>query len=521
MAKRETILVTNILSNFLFQIFGMALAFLSIRFLIQSVGEERYGIFVLTTTMLGYFSLAGIGLPGALLKYIPEYLVRKDYLSLNRIVSSAYSFYILVGLVVLIVLGSLSFVGLSLFKISPENLGTARNIFLMVGLWAVISWPMGIYGQILMGAQRFYLFNLAQGIQILLCNSLFIVVGLLHYPIECAILVLVLSQLLLFLISHLLAHRIIPELKISISLFKLDTLKMLFIFSVWVMIMNLAGLIIYQSGQIIISLIISVGLVSIYSVQSTPLMGVRTIYSMILSAIIPAVSESKAKDDKVFVQQILFRGTRLSLSVIMSIMVVVMAWSYPLIYVWMGKRFADYSYLCNVLLLTYIFASPFGVMGQILFGMGEVKILGTIALANSLLSIMISLILVKPLGILGVVLGTFLGQLILTPFCAKYFLKKLDVSFSFFFRKVLLRLYAVSAVFYLIFRSLSHLMVGEPRFLPTIIYAGAGFLLIFTANLVFACEKEDRSRIIELFHEILKITAYYIRKAILKKGEEY
>jgi len=513
MVKRDTLLLINIMSNFVFRFVGLSLSFFAVRFLVESVGVERYGIFLLSSTLLGYFALANVGLPGALLKYVPEYIVKKDFVSLNRVVSSAYIFYILMGLVTFLILGSFSLVGQSLFKISPENHYIARNVFLMVGLWAIVSWPMEIYTQILMGAQRFYLFNISQGIQILICNILYIIVGLSHLSIEFAVLAFVFSQLIFFSINHFIAHKIIPELKVSLRFYHLDTLKMLFSFSVWIMIMGLAGLIIYQSDQLVISVFLSVGLVSIYTVQATPLMGVRMIYGMILSTLIPAVSDSKARNDKMFVEEILFRGSRLSFSAISSLMIVIMAMAYPLIYVWMGERFADYSYLCVMLLACYIIASATGVVGQILIGMGEVKILGIMALANAVINIILSLIFVQSEGIIGVVMGTFLAQIIMTPLAILFIFKKLEISFFVFFRKVLLRIYMVSFIFFFVWKFLSDRIIVHPRFRETLLLAGAGVAVTFVANLFFACEKEDRNKIKSFFRDFFRILGTYMNKS--------
>jgi len=496
--SRETLLATNMISNLLIRILNMALALVAVRMLVDNVGNEHYGIYVLGTTLLGYFSLFGLGMPGALLKFIPDRKAKNDYEGLGEIISSSYVFYFGVGLVIFIFLAAISLFGIHLFRIKPESFDTARRVLLMVGLWAIVSWPMQIYGHVLMGLQKFYLLNFAIGIQSILCNGLYVVISLLHLPIECAILTLSLSQTVLYVITKLLVKRELPNTTISFHNFKISALKSLFSFSFWVLIMQMAVLLIYQANQLIISLFLSMGAITIYAIQTMPLMGIREINGIALSASTPAVADAHALDDKGFIKELLFKGTRINMILVVGLITVIIAMSRQIIYVWMGKDHAQYYYLCQLLLLSYAFSVMFSLVGNIIFGMGGVKTLGILAISGAMLTLIISIILVKPLGLFGLVLGNLIAQILVIPVMAIVFFNKINMSFARFFKEVAVKVYFCAIIFGLILWKASSMLGDKPKLIPAISFAGMGVIFVIGGMFIFACPNEDRKKIIQL-----------------------
>jgi len=476
----------------------MALALVAVRMLVDNVGNDNYGIYVLGTTLLGYFSLFGLGLPGALLKFIPDRKAKNDYEGLSEIISSSYAFYFGVGLIISISLAIISLFGIHLFRIKPESFDTGRRVLLMVGLWAIVSWPMQIYGQVLMGLQKFYLLNLAGGTQSILCNGLYVVISLLHLPIEFAVLALSLSQTILYIITKHMVKKELPDVSISFHNFKMHTLKYLVGFSFWVLIMQMAGILIYQANQLIISLFLSMGAITIYSIQAMPLMGIREINGIALSASTPAVADAHALDDKGFIKELLFRGTRINMIFVVGLITVIIAMSHQIIYVWMGKNHARYYYLCQILLSSYALSVMFSLVGNIIFGMGDVKILGVFSISTAVIILILSIILVKPLGLFGLVMGNLIAQILVIPAIATIQFKKINVSFMRFFKEVAVKVYFCAIIFGLILWKASSMLGDKPKLIPTIFFAGAGIIFVTGGMFIFACPGEDRKKIIQL-----------------------
>jgi O-antigen/teichoic acid export membrane protein len=66
---------------------------------VKKLGVEDFGVYVLVNTIIGFLGLLDIGFSAALLKYIAEYYGRKDFVALQKLISSANSLFLIIGLI--------------------------------------------------------------------------------------------------------------------------------------------------------------------------------------------------------------------------------------------------------------------------------------------------------------------------------------------------------------------------------------------------------------------------------------
>ena len=82
MARSQQIL-RNVLSNWTGFAVQVVVVFFLTPFLIESLGKEQYGVWVLATSVGGYYGLLGLGLQGGVNQYLTRYLATKDYSRMN------------------------------------------------------------------------------------------------------------------------------------------------------------------------------------------------------------------------------------------------------------------------------------------------------------------------------------------------------------------------------------------------------------------------------------------------------
>ena len=98
---------------------------------------------------MGSFQLLNAGLPGALLKFIPDYKAKNDQEGLNKLISSALAFYLTVGGVACSLLLLLALFGPRLFDIALEDIATSRRVFLLCASVTLNTCPLILAEQIL------------------------------------------------------------------------------------------------------------------------------------------------------------------------------------------------------------------------------------------------------------------------------------------------------------------------------------------------------------------------------------
>ena len=73
---------------------------------------------------------------------------------------------------------------------------------------------------------------------------------------------------------------------------------------------------------------------------------------------------------------------------------------------WIGRSYAESHLILLVLLATQIIATPMDVLRRVLFGMGKVGYPSMLYLAEAVLNLILTLLLIPHFGLLGVALGT-------------------------------------------------------------------------------------------------------------------
>src|SRR5713101_6537628 len=148
-------------------------------YILHRLGDEAFGIWVLIFSVTGYYGLFDLGIRSSIIRYVAKYAATGDHDQLNRLVNTAMFSYGGIGLfAMLITLTAYSWVD-SIFRIPADFLTTARLLFLMVGSSVALGFPLGVFGGILEGLQRFYLLNFTSIISTLF-RALLIVMALRH-----------------------------------------------------------------------------------------------------------------------------------------------------------------------------------------------------------------------------------------------------------------------------------------------------------------------------------------------------
>src|SRR5207249_8018241 len=99
-------------------------------------------------------------------------------------------------------------------------------------------------------------------------------------------------------------------------------------------------------------------------------------------------------------------GTRLALTLVCGVTVCLMGFASPLISRWMGPGFEASVLPLQVLAITGVVLVGQGPLGNILLGTGRHRLVAFTSLGEAVANLILSVILVRRYGIVGVALGT-------------------------------------------------------------------------------------------------------------------
>ena len=148
-------------------------------YILHRLGDEAFGIWILIFSITGYYGLFDLGIRSSIVRYVARYSAVNDGDELNRLINTAMFSYSGIGAVALVITLTVTYYVTSIFKIPPEFVVTARWLLLMVGTAVSLGFPLGVFGGILDGLQRFYLMNVTS-VSATLLRALLIVLALRH-----------------------------------------------------------------------------------------------------------------------------------------------------------------------------------------------------------------------------------------------------------------------------------------------------------------------------------------------------
>jgi O-antigen/teichoic acid export membrane protein len=221
------------------------------------------------------------------------------------------------------------------------------------------------------------------------------------------------------------------------------------------------------------------------------------------AALMPAAAQLDAQDRVDTLRELYLRGTKYTAAFVLPITVGLMVLARPLLLSWLGPQFADNSFSAQMLLLVWLIFPNLAVAFTIFVGTGRLRFLLAFTSVHALLNLTLTLLLVRPLGVLGVVLGTVTAEFVMFPVGMWYTLKVLEVGPAEYVRRVVLPTYPLLLVTTLVTwgsvsAGLANTLVGVAA--VGLVSVGAYWLGVFFLGLTGAERAEMRSFATSLAH---------------------
>lgn len=402
-------IVRNSVANYGGTIVGLAAGFLLTPYLIRALGDAGYGAWVLVGSISSYFWLLDFGLGSSVTKLVSELHATGDRRRLNAVVASSVALLAVVGLVSLVVSWVVAGFADAFFVLSPEIAADVRTMIVLTGITALVSFPLGVYGGVLRGYQRYDLLNLMVIVSTVTNTVLSVAVAYLGFGLVGLTFVGLVTNLIVGVGRLLLARRYDPGLDLWPTSFSVSVLRDITSFSAWVFVINLAVQVVYRTSPIIIAALLGVSLVTPFALASTLVQYVKRFVDPILAVLLPAYAELSAVDDRATIRRLFLEGSRAVGVIAMPMALGLVLLGRPFIRLWVGPEY-DASGDLLVLLVPPMFLSFLVAAGdKLLWAQGKIRVNSYVAIADTVLNLGLSVGLSLLWGLPGVALATLLS----------------------------------------------------------------------------------------------------------------
>lgn len=398
--------IRNVGSNWFALATDVVVGFFLSPFILHRLGDAAFGIWVLIFSITGYYGLFDMGIRSSVVRYVSKANATHDMKYATQVINTSLFSYTCIGTFAFIITIALSASVDSLFHIDPQFRTTARWLLLMVGSAVSLGFPLGISGGVLEGLQRFDIGSLTRIVQTLV-KAVLIVLALTHgYGLLMVAFITVALPLVSALACSVMALRIFP-VRIGFSYVNRQTFRDIASYSGLMLIMIISSRLRFRTDAIVIGTFLSSVAITYFNIGARIVDYAGEVVEGLAQLFVPMSSHSDAKGEITRLRTILIAGNRFCAFIIFPICALLLILGKSLIEVWVGRRYVAQSYPVLVLMLipsTLMLCQ--GASGRLLVGTGKHRAWALMTLIEGLANLVLSILLVRPYGILGDALGT-------------------------------------------------------------------------------------------------------------------
>jgi len=386
---------------------------------ISTLGADAQGMWLLVASLTATLGLLILGVPMASVRFLAGHVARNEIDQANEVIATCLGVCLGLGAAALVVAG-----GLSIFfehtyldserwrALGPDLIHQAR-----VAFWiSVVQVCFGFASQLPFGILDAHeAFVARNGVKIAgLLLRLVMIAGLLRlYP---SLILIAVSQLAImvveFIVSMVIIRRHWPGLRFGLRGFDRARLRTILGFSLFAMLLNAGSMLSFQTDQLVINAYRGPEQGTYFDVGNKFFPVLLGLVLGIGVVMMPRATKLQATGSWDELRADFLKWSKVAYSLALLVGVYLMVLAPEFIAWWVGPELAQpfampAGRVTRVLMFSFLFFLPVrGVASPMLMGLGKPALPALAFLGMGIINLIISLLLVKPLGIFGVAVGT-------------------------------------------------------------------------------------------------------------------
>jgi O-antigen/teichoic acid export membrane protein len=403
----------NILSNWLALAVATLAGFFMSPFVVHHLGNVAYGVWVIIGSLVSYMNLLDLGLRGAVTRFVSKGNTQGNHEESSQAVSGALWIRLWISLAIVLAGLLLSFGFNRFFGIPVALQQAARIAMLVTAVTVAINLWCGVFGGVLTALHRYDLTSSVAVLQtclrvagiVFLLRSGHGILALAIWDL-CTSIAANTALVILCFVSY-------PRLKVVFGRPDRATLQKLWTYSSYVFLINLAVQVTYYTDNLVVGAFLSPAAVTLYAIGGLLISYSRQIVFPMTTTFMPLASSFEAEGSHDNLRRLLIHGTRAALIVSLPIEVALFFRGHTFIHLWMGEQYAQPSgTVMQILLLSVVFSTANTTSAGIAYGMEKHKRVAFWAMGEAAANLILSIILVRRIGIYGVAWGSAIPSVI-------------------------------------------------------------------------------------------------------------
>lgn len=476
-------LLTSTVINVVNLAVNIAVNFALLPVFIHTLGDEAYGVWVFVASfsvVRGFLQIFDFGIQSAVVKYVAEYNAQGNVRGINEVFSAALLAFSMIGLVVTGVLLLVMFSpAIGVFGIPLSLYSTARSLFLIFAVQTLIDFTGLSVTGLIEGIQRFDItrgYNIVRLIVFSITSLFLLAAGSGVFALAYATII---SEVVRLAASIYWAKRLVPGLQIVLPV-RRQTIQAMLSLSGKVFVFVVVNTVYEQMDRFIIAVMLTTTLLTDYDISFRIHTLVFAMTTLISPFMVSAASHLNAQSDRAELRRLLKRVTMYTGFFTVPVALIVIVLAEPLTRLWIGSEYM-HTVLATQLFASYLLFTFLLRAGQnMLIGINRLEIVLPVFIIAVLVNLIVSIAAAGLFGVIGVILGTVVGNLAISVPYLRAFKEQFDLNLRDIL-EILLRIYP-AAISGAAVTGLLNGAFGAADMFQLALWAGSGlltFVLIF------------------------------------------
>lgn len=380
-------------------------------FLVGTLGDERYGVWVIIGSIIGFYGLLDFGMSSAINRFLVRAIHSDNKDSVNIAITTAMVLFSGIGILSLLVTSVIVIIA-PLFIEDSNNISIFQQTIFILGISLALTMPLSCYSGVLSSKNRFDIISRIALLS-LMCKTALIVYFISQgYGIVVMAIITLITNLLSQLVIIYYAMKQIPEIKVQLSFFSKQKIKEYFHYGKYTYVAKIGGALRFSIDNLVVGAMIGSGVVTHYAISSALINYFGQTMTSIFGVIGPTLNKyhKLGQWDKL---RGVFNAATVACAILASLIGgLIVTLGKPFIQMWMGSGYEDSYVVLTILAPAMVLAFSQRPSVSILYAIARHDFFAKLNILEAISNLFLSLVLVQYYGLYGVALGTAIPMII-------------------------------------------------------------------------------------------------------------
>ncbi len=411
---------------------SIAVALYMMPFLIHSLGDRWYGMWTLVGSVIGYYNVLDLGISAAAQRFISIAKAKNDSEEISAIILSALLLVSIASITAFLVSCGIAWAA-PFFMENAFEIETFRTIVIILGINVAFNFIFWVFVGTISAQYRFDINSFIQIFQIFLRSGLIIYFVNKGYGIVALAIITLIANIASGICSILISYKLYGGFKFRINALTWRRATSILNFGFYAFLSRIAHIVRFGIDNLIIAGFMNLSAVTHYAIASRLAEYFNDLMTNALGILTPVFSEYHSQKNMEKIREKYLQAMRIGVLASTIMAGAILIYGGFFIGLWVGKDYLD-SYGPLIILTVAFFFNAIHVPSyNLLFAIAKHKHLAFTNLSEAAINLILSLILVRYYGMIGVALASaiplVITRLIVIPY---YVCQQIDFSHRLF-----------------------------------------------------------------------------------------